>query len=264
MRKVIICLLTFTLMLAGCSKSSGSGASAEMTSLSIPITSGMLFTMHLPKTEVIETDNNEYWKFADGTELYSILPSTHFSERYDEELDIYTSASILSRDIEDIATIMFKGKKKNLDKYKNALIGGEVSDVIVNLEEYNELKSLPDYEDKSEEMEMTTDGLYMPLGSTVTQGVYRADIVCEGVDYIESFILDKKYDDVVPQLVTIANCNTEDNGSYYTSDKVFYYTNGDRHIIAKQLTLNQWCVYNCTGKYLDYALTGANTVVKKH
>lgn len=261
MKRVITLLLCFLCVLCAC----GKGGTKEHAPKYVSIPMGNdVFTFELPKVSVVETDNNVYWKFSDDVVLYvAATHSTVLEEQY-EDTDVYTSKNSVSRTINDKFAISMSGDWSALKKYPEYLARGTTKTSELPVKEKS-LKSLPAFNSKSD-MTITENGLYMPKGAKTTSSIYRAEIICKDDEYLESFILDGKLEDIQDSLKTIASCNATGTAKSYISpnvkDRIFYYAIGNHVIVAKALTLNQWCVYNCTTAFVDYALTGVVSVSK--
>ena len=261
MKRIITLLLCVLCLLCAC----GKGNTEKYTPRYVSIPMGNdVFTFELPKVSVVETDNNVYWKFSDGVVLYvAATHSTVLEEQY-KGTDVYTSENSVSRTINDKFAISMSGDWSSLKKYPEYLARGTAKTSELPAKEKS-LKSLPSFNRKSD-MSITENGLYMPKGAKATSSIYRAEIVCKDGEYLESFILDGKLEDIQDSLKTIASCNATGTAKSYISPdvkgRIFYYTIGNHVVVAKALTMNQWCVYNCTTAFADYALTGVVSVSK--
>ncbi len=261
MKRIVALLLCMLCILCAC----GKGDTKKYTPKYISIPMGNdVFTFELPKVSVVETDNNVYWKFSDDVVLYvAATHSTVLEEQY-KDTDVYTGKNSVSRTINDKFAISMSGDGSALEKYPEYLAKGTTKESKLPTKEDN-LKSLPTFSNKTD-MSITENGLYMPNGAKATSSIYRAEIVCKDGEYLESFILDGKLEDIQDSLKTIASCNATGVAKLYVSpdvkDRIFFYAVGNHIVVAKALSMNQWCVYNCTTAFADYALTGVVSVSK--
>ena len=259
--KKIITLLLCVCLLCACGKDTTKEYVPEY--VSIPI-GNEVFTFELPKVSVVETDNNVYWKFSDGVVLYVAATHSTVLEKQYEDTDVYTSRNSVSRTLNDKFAISMGGEWSALKKYPEYLANGTIGTSELPIKEES-LESLPAFT-HMDDMSITENGLYMPDGAKTTSSIYRAEIICEDGEYLESFILDGKLEDIQDSLTTIASCNTTGAAKLYMSpdikDRIFYYAIGNHIVVAKALTMNQWCVYNCTTAFANYALTGVVSVSK--
>ena len=259
--KRIIPLLLCICILCACGKKNTEEYVPEY--ISIPIGTET-FTFELPRVSIVETDNNVYWRFSDDVVMYVAASHSTVLEKQYKDTDVYTSNTSVSRTLNDKFAISMSGEKSALSKYADNLAAGEVTSGNLPIKEEN-LAELPAFDNK-DDMTITDNGLYMPEGAKTTSSIYRAEIICDGNEYLESFILDGKLEDIQESLKTIVACNSFGDAQMYLSpgvkDKIFYYAIGNHIIVAKALTMNQWCVYNCTTAFVDYALTGVVSVSK--
>ena len=257
MRNVIIMLLCLTL-LSGCSKQEEPVYSGSTFILEVPINSTEVYEFSLPtELSIVETDNNNFWKFSDGSELYCLSTSSINDATYDEATDLYVTYNSMCKQFEECC-IIIKTKATALRPY---LASGSFKNKRTELYRELELKHLPAY--KEQEMAMTDANLYMPLNSVDHQvNAFMVSMVSNGNSWLESWVIDGTLDDIKDSLCTLAlnNSNKDMLDSWYLSDDVIYLTSGSNIVGAKKLRYNEWYVYYGDVTYKDYILQGLDKI----
>lgn len=258
---IILCMC----MLCACAKNTNSDTAVKKC-IYIPVDAGKALCMYLPKVEVVESDNNVYWGFSDDVVLYVAMTHSTILEKQYKNTDVFYNGKSISRKISDTCAISMSGKKNTIDKYIIPLSRAKVVDVRLPYK-VETLEKLPEFE-MHDDMIITDNGLYMPDNFEFTSGINRAEIICDGSEYIESYVMDNKFEDIKTKLQTTVSCNAKGDVQVYdsggTSNRIYYCRVGNHSIMCKALSMNQWIVYNCTDKFLDYALSGISVVSKEH
>lgn len=253
--KLLIAVAVVTLM-CGCSHQPEQIAT---TGFEVPLDNNKVASIAIPASwELKECDGFSYWQFNDDTVIYrtkSLIPTG------DKKGNCYYSSSSVQRDFGDYA-ITVKTSKKNVDTVGNLLDGATVFER--NVVQYKEaaLESLPEYKDYP--MDLTDNGLYMPLEYTdVEFDIYTASHTVNGTNFLLCWIMNYKLEDLKPVLNNLVTCNSGSGklSSWYESSDVYYAESGRLVVCAKKLTYNTWCCYLATdGDYADYAVKAMHYV----
>ena len=117
-------------------------------------------------------------------------------------------------------------------------------------------------------MILTPHGLYLPESEYVSDIAIvgcTADVAYFDDDFILSWIMYYKLEDLKPQLCNLVMDNAMNRVSKWYQDDSIFYAETDNYIVAaKKITFNQWCCYLCnnTEDLKDYLLQGVTTVHK--
>lgn len=271
MKRWCICFTIFTILLCGCMTAINvtddnivaNADGAYVDTIEVPITDSYAYIIKLPKAmQVIETDNNVYWKLSDDITIYLTQPVNHTASEYDEETGVYVSNTSVMLDF-DTNTLIMQTKQSNVDSLVECLCNGSRVLKDTSLPRDCETKDFPAYDDMSNYMELTSGNLYMPKDYEKTSlYFYTSELMCSGSEWLETWILDGNLEDIKDHLVNIALCNSGHAlvSSWYYDGDIFIVQAGDNIVCAKKLRYNEWYVYSGSANYKDYMYTGIQKV----
>lgn len=255
--KLLFLLLCLT-FLFGCNKNQEPVYSGSTFSLEVPISDTEVYKINLPvELSIIETDNNNFWKFSDDSELYCLSTSSVNEATYDNETGLYVTYNSMCKQF-DNCCIIIKSKNTSLRTY---LASGSFVDKKTELYKELELEHLPSYVEQ--EMAMTNSNLYMPMNSVEKQvNAYMVSMVTVGDSWLESWVIDGTLDEIKNHLCTLVlnNSGKEMLDSWYVNDDVLYLTAGNNIVGAKKLRYNEWYIYYGDASYKDYILQGIDKI----
>ncbi len=262
-KKFITSILLILCLLCGCGEQKQEDTVKVVLDLiDIPLGSGKVFKLTLPEgSNIVETDNNVYWLLSDDTKIYRTTKVSNSEEDFDAETGMYIGNDYVAKDFDE-CTITAQGGNSQ-GEFRRLLFEGVVDTVDVALYKETKSKFLPSYVDMSDSMYLSDRNLYMPEGSNESSvGNYTAELLCNGVDFLESWIQDGDQDSLQGILATYTLVNAPDAyiASWFMDDDYMYFTAGDHIMGAKKLKRNQWYIYLGTTKYKDYILTGMHKV----
>lgn len=265
-KRNILFLLLSCFCLSGCTKSDEAYTlSGNTVPLEIPVGDTESYRFEIPTEFVtVETDNNVYWKFSDGTTIYLTQLINHTASEYDESLGIYTSDLTAVIDFEEYSkSICITTDTSYCSTIAEYLADGEIVEKDINLYVENELDELPTYVDMSDAMALSENNLYMPEAVQESAvGIYTADLYCDGTYWLESWIMDGTYDDIINKLTNIClnNSNVEYVDKWFYDDTHLLLFAGDNVLGAKKLRYNEWYIYYGSHNYFDHIMTGIEKV----
>lgn len=253
-------LIFLTLPLSGCG-----GGNVELSGstkrLEILLNDTEFLCLDIPvELTVMKRDNIHYWEYTNDVGIYR-MTSTNTSAKLDEETGLYISDSAVIRNFDDCCVVV--NCKGNLrDYFMEALSTATISTKDTNTYKEFGLEYLPKYESKAESMELVDD-LYMPTGcEEVLYEIYVSRLYTEGDKWLQSTIVDAKFEDLKDNLVTMALMNSSPDKvqGWYESDDMFYCYSDGVIVGAKKLAFNSWYVYQGSAGMEDYILTGINKI----
>lgn len=262
MKRLFTFFFLFLLTLPLCSCSRGdvelSGATKR---LEILLNDTEFLCLDIPvEFTVIKRDNIHYWEYTNDVGIYR-MTSKNTTAKLDEETGLYISDSAVIRNFDDCCVVV--NCKGNLrDYFMKALSSATVSTKDVNTYKEYGLKALPSYESKADSMELVDD-LYMPLNcEEMLYDIYVSRLYTEGDKWLQSTIVDAKFEDLKDNLVTMALINSSPDKvqGWYQSDDMFYCYSDSVVVGAKKLAFNSWYVYQGSAGMEDYILTGINKI----
>ena len=264
--KILLGIISCVSLLSGCSDISSVDESqyAATSTFYVPITQERLFRFYLPDVlQIVETDNNVYWKFSNGDQLFVMEPIDYSVSKLDEESGLYLTDTTIIKDFEDCCIYM-QVQKGEVDILKNLLADGYTVKLKNELYVEKQMSELPSYTDMSDSMFLSEHNLYMPEGVHDTMvNIYTAEVICKSpTSWLETWIIDGTFEDIYPQLCSIActNSGVTEIDKWYSDDTIFYASAGNNIVCAKKLRYNEWYVYYGSSDFLDYILTGVNKV----
>lgn len=207
-----------------------------------------------------ETNRNSYWKFNDGTIMYKTSTKATDTLKHNDEFDFYYGNTTLSKEVGDY-NIYIVSNKDSIDKFKASVAYGSEVSKTYNLKVEDQLKELPKYEDK--EMIIDDNGMVMPIvNSQPLKNLYTSSIYIEdSASYLESFILDRKIDDLMPELLNIVTSNSdEEDVIWYKDDDYVFLKCGSNITAAKKLHMNSYYIYNGSSNMQDEILSGLKKI----
>ncbi len=256
----IIIVMLIALLLCSCSKSEDVALSGTTRMLEILLTDTEVLQLQIPtELNIIKQDNQHYWELSNGVGIYKMASKTTTLKK-DEATGLYIGSSTVERHFDDCCVLIDCPVS-----IKGAFIQYlSVADVVTkdtNTYVELELNSLPEYSVK-EDMEMTGN-MYMPPNcEEVLYDIYNSKLYTEGSDWLMSVIIDSNFEDLKPELITMALLNSGEDkiSGWYKSDDIFYCYSSSAVVGAKKLAYNSWYVYCSAPKLKDYVLTGINKV----
>lgn len=268
MKKHFLLLALVVLFVAGCGDapiSSNSPTSDPIESIEVPVDAKTVWAFELPSgSNVLETDNNSYWRLTDDTTIYLTSLISHTDAEYDESTGVYMNSVMTCKDFTEIGkSICITPKSSEIKKYAKILSKGDTVAKRTSLFTELEVASLPEYTDMSDDMKMYDNNLYMPFGAIETQlDIYTAELICNGANWIECWIADGTMEELQDTLVNICICNSglDQLDSWYQDEDTLYITAGNSILAAKKLRYNEWYIYYGSSMYKDYILTGISKV----
>ncbi len=263
-KRVALVLCAGAIFLSGCGDTGSTSEQVTASSVQVPIESGLVWNVKLPEgVGVAETDNCVYWKFTDDTTMYCTDKISHIAAKYNKDKNIYTTSTGVSKDFTSKTLAINSANKSDVESYTTSMETGEESQVDTQLYKENRIEKLPSHIDMSHDMEMTESNMYMPSNSTApVLDVYKAELLCEGTDYLESWIQDGKLSEIESWLCTIAISNSGESSvtEWFKNDNTLLVKSGNHIVGAKKLKYNEWYIYSGTDKYEDYIITGLDKV----
>lgn len=268
MKKRILPILLIICLIAGCGEepiSSNSPTSDPIESIEVPVDAETVWAFDLPSgSQILETDNNSYWRLSDDTTIYLTSLIGHATTEYDSSTDVYTNSILVSKDFTDAEkSICITPKNNKVTKWAKILSKGNKVSKKTQLFKELEVLELPTYIDVSDDMKMYDNNLYMPFGAIETQlDIYTAELICNGANWMECWIADGTMEELQDTLVNICICNSglDQLDSWYQDEDTLYITAGNSILAAKKLRYNEWYIYYGSSMYKDYILTGISKV----
>lgn len=259
MRKLLPLLLCM-LLLVGCGANNGTvQLSGQTKTLEIVLTDNEVLQMQIPIEMIPEIqDNNHYFQFSDNVLIIRMM-STVTTSKYNEQLDLYLSAKSATR-MFDNCSVVVQADGTLLSALTDALSKATVVTKTFYLDDDKQLAFLPAYN----RMDMVLDGnIYMPENCVPVQfDVYEAKLYCEGNGWLQSYIMDSTFDDLLPKILTLVTNNTGSSEikGWYKNDEMFYCYTDTTVVGVKKLAFNTWYIYQGSIDMSDYVLTGINTI----
>lgn len=262
MKKILSLVLVLALLVTSSACGSSHKFSGNTRLIDVVVGPGSIFKLPIP-TELVtsETDNNLYWKFDDGSKLF-ITQHGDLTGYKVNDAGIYVANESCCKSIGD-KDIFIQAEHSKVDALSQYIAQGQTVEVKTDLDPKAEIKKLDTYVDKSSEMSMSMHNLYMPAGVQETMfNIYKAELVCSGEKWLESWVMDGKLNEIKPTLITLAcaNSNSDHVTSWYEDTSLFMASAGDVCIYAKKLKLNEWYVYYGSSNYRDYIMTGVSKI----
>lgn len=250
-RYLSIILLATCLIMTGCKHEPEEVATVKFD---IPLSGNMYCSLDIPDTWVLTEQNGlNYWCFNDLVNIYK--SETQFDVGAKDGQTTYSTYSV-SRDFDDGTSVIISVDKAQLDTAGELLDNAEVKECSVMQYKELGLNSIPEY--AQQEMVITENGLYMPVGyDYVTSNRFTGSHLMSGTDYITSWIMKYKLIDLKPFLHNVLMCNSPDSGisKWYESDDIYIAWSGNNVVAAKKLTYNLWYCYTATANtYNDYVI----------
>ena len=267
MRKLLFTLLCSSCLLFGCSKEELTYYSDDAKTLQLPIKTAGNVEITIPKElDIIEEDGQSFWKLSDGT---TILLKANCVPVGDGVVGncVHNDANVYYEIPNDLGYVQVNTEEHLIPYWCESLndldlhSGVYLKDQLCTID--NKLGKLPKYE----ECDMTlveSNNLYMPkeYKNTVID-MYTACYYNVGSQFVESWVMYYKLDDLLPMLLSKVVCNSKGNINVWYQDSDVLYLETDRYVIgAKKLTYNQWCCYmsSNTPDMKNYLLQGLHKI----
>ena len=254
------------LSMCGCSKSDAITYTDNTKVFQVPLLDEGYVEFLIPEElSVLEEDGQALWKLSDGTvitlEKFGLSKGKEIEGNctYSDKGVFYTlpnNDGVLSVLCDKSHNEYYRKSLNNLSYIKNTLLKE------LYCTEDNLLGKLPTYVEQ--DMVVTNNSLYMPAGyEDSTINIYTACYYNIGNQFIESWIMYFRLEDLIPKLLPKVLCNsTGELTAWYEDNEVFYLETDSYVLGAKKITHNQWCCYmsSNTPDMKNYLLQGLNKV----
>lgn len=263
MRTFYLCLtLLIGALSVGCGKTPSVDVNIPTDNMSFVIDETTICTIRVPTSEqLLYSDHATYYESSAGTKIMSTNIQSHATEKKSAEYNnVWCSKSGCSVDV-GTGSLVVKCSEDLLPYYM-AYLGTATSTDTKSVYPERLERNIYDknHIDRSDNMELTSNGNYMPVDSIKSiSGRYTSDLISDGENWCKSWVQDGLVSDIQQAGMTYMKL-TGPISACSTSKDLVCFINDNALFVAKAIHYNTWVVYYSSHNFDDYLWTAVDRV----